>query len=141
MTVLMDDKTHKPPTHMNIVESMKALAEQSQPGDVIFIQMTGHGGRVLDSVVDAEAESYDEAFAPSDYQVSGLIRDVLLYKILLAPMRYGVTVTMVIDTCDTGMIVDLPYVWSTKHDRRETNAKVSKLWCKVCALPIWNLHL
>jgi hypothetical protein len=137
MTVLIDDDSHKPPTHLNIVESLKALAEQSQPGDVIFIQLSGHGGRVLDSVKDSEAETYDEAFAPSDYQDSGLIRDVLIYKILLAPMRYGVTITMLIDTCDTGMIVDLPYVWSTKNDRRETNVKVSELFfIRVRALPI-----
>lgn len=127
MTVLLDDDSHKPPTHLNIVESLKALAEQSQPGDVIFIQFSGHGGRVLDSVQDSEAETYDEAFAPSDYQESGLIRDVLIYKILLAPMRYGVTVTMLIDTCDTGMILDLPYVWRTKSDRREPIAKVREL--------------
>lgn len=125
MTVLLDDDKHKHPTHLNIVESLKSIAEQSQPGDVVFIQFSGHGGRVLDSVVDTEAESYDEAFAPSDYTTSGLIRDVLIYKILLAPMRYGVTVTVLLDTCDTGMVLDLPYEWTTKSDRRDAHAKVS----------------
>ena len=72
MTVLLDDDKHKHPTHMNIVESLKSIAEQSQPGDVVFIQFSGHGGRVLDSVDTTEAETYDEAFAPSDYTVSGL---------------------------------------------------------------------
>lgn len=125
MTILLDDDKHKHPTHLNIVESLKSIAEQSQPGDVVFIQFTGHGGRVLDSVVDTEAETYDEAFAPSDYTVSGLIRDTLIYKILLAPMRYGVTVTMLLDTCDTGMVLDLPYEWATKTDRRDEQPKVS----------------
>jgi hypothetical protein len=27
-------------------------------------------------------------------------------------MRYGVTVTALIDACDTGMVLDLPYTWS-----------------------------
>lgn len=124
MTVLMDDDKHNHPTHANIVQSLKALAEQSQPGDVVFIQFSGHGGRVLDSLVDTEAEGYDEAFAPSDYLVSGLVRDTLIYKVLLAPMRYGVSVTMIVDTCDTGMMLDLPYAWSTKKERRETTARV-----------------
>ena len=122
MTVLLDDDKHKHPTHLNIVESMKTLAEQSQPGDVVFIQFSGHGGRVLE---DTDAETYDEIIAPSDYKESGLIRDTLIFKILLAPMRYGVTVTMLIDTCDTGMMLDLPYVWSTKSERRGSHAKVS----------------
>lgn len=127
MTVLLDDDKHKHPTHMNIVESLKAIAEQSQPGDVVFIQFTGHGGRMLDSVDSVEAETYDEAFAPSDYTTSGFIRDTLIYKVLLAPMRYGVTVTVLMDTCDTGMVLDLPYQWSTKTDRRDAEPKVRRV--------------
>jgi hypothetical protein len=124
MTVLMDDDEHKSPTHMNITESLKALSEQSRPGDAVFIQFSGHGGRIIDSAIDEEAESYDEVIAPSDYEVSGLIRDTLIFKTLLAPMQHGVTVTILIDTCDTGMMLDLPYSWSTKTDRIETLAKV-----------------
>lgn len=124
MTVLMDDDSHKNPTHMNITESLKALSEQSKPGDAVFIQFSGHGGRVLDGPTDDEAETYDEVIAPSDYQASGLIRDTLIFKTLLAPMRFGVTVTILIDTCDTGMMLDLPYVWTTKADRSDTLAKV-----------------
>lgn len=125
MTVLMDDDEHKSPTHMNITESLKALSEQSRPGDAVFIQFSGHGGRIIDSAIDEEAESYDEVIAPSDYEVSGLIRDTLIFKTLLAPMQHGVTVTILIDTCDTGMMLDLPYSWSTKTDRIETLAKLS----------------
>jgi metacaspase-1 len=125
MTILIDDDGHKHPTHLNITEAFKALSEQSQPGDAVFIQFSGHGGRVLDSPVDAEAESYDEVIVPSDYATSGLIRDTLIFKTLLAPMRYGVTVTIIMDCCDTGTIVDLPYSWSTRADRSEALAKVS----------------
>ena len=125
MTILLDDGQHKAPTHLNITEAFKSLSEQSQAGDVVFIQFSGHGGRVLDSPIDSEAESYDEVIVPSDYSSSGLIRDTLMFKTLLAPMRYGVTVTFLIDSCDTGMMMDLPYVWSTRNDRPETLAKVS----------------
>mmetsp|Transcript_14434 Transcript_14434/g.22694 ORF Transcript_14434/g.22694 Transcript_14434/m.22694 type:complete len:673 (-) Transcript_14434:104-2122(-) len=124
MTVLLDDDEHKHPTFLNITEAFKALSEQSQPGDAVFIQFSGHGGRVLDSPVDSEAESYDEVIAPSDYANCGLIRDTLIFKTLLAPMRYGVTVTVLIDTCDTGMVLELPYAWSTRMDRPESIAKM-----------------
>ena len=119
MTVLLDDGDHADPSFRNITEAFKKLSEESQPGDAVFVQFSGHGGRVLDS-----PESYDEIIAPSDYTTSGLIRDTLIFKTLLAPMRYGVTVTILIDTCDTGMVVDLPYMWSTKGDRRDSVAKL-----------------
>lgn len=121
----MDDKNHKKPTFLNIVEAFKALSEEAQPGDAIFIQFSGHGGRVLDSHIDTEAESYDEVLVPCDYLQSGLIRDTLIFKTLLAPMRYGVTVTILIDCCDNGMVLELPYSWSTKGDRRSSQPKLA----------------
>jgi hypothetical protein len=127
MTVLIDDDDHIHPTHLNITEAFKQLSEQSLPGDAVIVQFSGHGGRVLDSHIDAEAESYDEVIAPSDYAKSGLIRDTLIFKTLLAPMRYGVTVTILIDSCDTGMVLDLPYAWSLKSDRPDSLAKVRSL--------------
>lgn len=125
MTVLIDDGEHKPPTFKNIIEGFKRLSEESQPGDVVFVQFSGHGSRVLGSTPDEEADTYDEVLAPVDYEQSGLIRDTLIFKTLIAPMRFGVTVTILIDTCDTGMMVDLPYVWSTRSDKPGKVAKVS----------------
>lgn len=123
MTVLLDDKEHQHPTFRNITEAFKALSEQSQPGDAVFVQFAGHGGRVLDSNV--EEASYDEVIVPTDYEQSGLIRDTLIFKTLLAPMRFGVTVTIMMDTCDTGMIMDLPYSWATKSDRAKPKLSVN----------------
>mmetsp|Transcript_7130 Transcript_7130/g.10207 ORF Transcript_7130/g.10207 Transcript_7130/m.10207 type:complete len:626 (-) Transcript_7130:195-2072(-) len=125
MTVLLDDDDHKHPTHMNITEALKSLSEQSQPGDAVFVQFSGHGGRILDSSVDSEAESYDEVIVPSDFKTCGMIRDTLIFKTLLAPMRSGVTLTILIDCCDTGMVMDLPYSWTTKNDRVENIANMS----------------
>lgn len=126
MTVLLDEENHTPPTFVNIIEAFKTLSEEAQPGDAVFVQFSGHGGRVLDAAVDSEAESYDEVIAPYDYTQKGLIRDTLIFKTLLAPMRYGVTVTIMIDTCDTGMVLELPYAWSTKSDKRDSVAKVRR---------------
>ena len=138
MTVLIDDDGYKHPTFLNITEAFKALSEESQPGDAVFVQFSGHGGRVLDAPIDSEAESYDEVIVPVDYRQSGLIRDTLIFKTLLAPMRYGVTVTIMIDCCDTGMVLELPYSWSTKGDKRDSLAKVcdfhSLLRCRLCSL-------
>jgi hypothetical protein len=126
MTILLDDDDHQHPTFLNITEALKALSEESQPGDAVFVHFAGHGGRVLDSNDDAEGGSYDEVVVPSDYTTSGLIRDTLLFKTLLAPMRYGVTVTILTDACDTGMVLDLPYAWSARSDRSGSTSKLSQ---------------
>uniref|UniRef100_A0A7S2RND8 Peptidase C14 caspase domain-containing protein n=1 Tax=Eucampia antarctica TaxID=49252 RepID=A0A7S2RND8_9STRA len=125
MTVLLDDDNHKPPTHHNIVEALKSLSEKSKPGDAIFLQFTGHGSRVLDIAVGSEAECYDEILLPSDYRTSGFIRDTLIFKTLLAPMCHGAHMTILLDSSDTGVMVDLPYAWSTRGDKPDTLAKVS----------------
>ena len=124
MIILLDDENYAPPTFSNIVDAFKILSEESQPGDAVFVQFSGHGGRVLDSAIDSDVESYDEIIVPSDYEKTGLIRDTLIFKTLLAPMRYGVTLTILIDCCDTGMLVELPYAWNAKSDKRATPAKV-----------------
>lgn len=125
MNVLMDDNMHKHPTASNITEAFKKLAQESQPGDAVFVLFSGHGCRVLDSPIDSEAESYDEAIIPSDYINTGMIRDTLVFKTLLAPMRRGVTMTCILDCCHTGVMVDLPYLWTTKGDKGEAAPKVS----------------
>jgi Caspase domain len=109
MTILIDDDDFQYPTFMNIVEAFKVLSEESKPGDAVFVLFSGHGGRVLDAPQDAE--SYDEVILPYDFKQSGLIRDTLIFKTLVAPMRYGVTLTVMIDCCDTGMVFDMPYAW------------------------------
>jgi hypothetical protein len=114
MTILLDDDEHMHPTFLNIVGAFKVLSEESKPGDAVFVLFSGHGGRVLDAPQDAE--SYDEVILPSDFKQAGLIRDTLIFKTLVAPMRYGVTVTIMIDCCDTGMVFELPYAWSANFN-------------------------
>eukprot|EP00978_Attheya_sp_CCMP212_P016124 scaffold41964_cov61-Attheya_sp.AAC.3 len=126
MTVLLDDDEHDHPTHTNIIEAFKKLSEQSMPGDAVFVQFSGHGCRVLDSPTDAESqESYDEVLIPYDYDTKGMIRDTLVFKTLLAPMRYGVCLTCVIDCCDTGMVVDLPYSFTIEEEHLDKPAKLT----------------
>jgi hypothetical protein len=125
MTILLDQEGFSPPVFMNIIEAFKVLSEESQPGDAVFVLFSGHGGRVMDEPLDEdEQETYDEMIVPSDYHVSGVIRDTLIFKTLLAPMRYGVTVTIMVDACDNGMILDLPYSWTARSERKDAIAKV-----------------
>jgi hypothetical protein len=45
MLILIDDGQHPMPTKKNIEDGMMLLTKYSQPGDVVFISFSGHGGR------------------------------------------------------------------------------------------------
>jgi len=120
MTILLDDGINRPPTYKNITDAFKNLSENSMSGDVVFVHYVGHGCRVLDSPVDPEVDSYDEGIVPNDFGNSGIIRDTLIFKTLIAPMRKGVTVTCVFDACDTGVMVDLPFSWRPSENKQES---------------------
>ena len=44
-----------------------------------------------------------------DYQKAGQIIDDDILKMLVKPMRAGVTVTVLMDCCHSGTVLDLPY--------------------------------
>jgi hypothetical protein len=48
MLILMDDGKHHEPTKKLIEDGLSRLAEISEPGDCIFFQFSGHGGRLAD---------------------------------------------------------------------------------------------
>lgn len=61
MLVLMDDGVHQEPTKQNIENGMILLTKYSQPGDVVFVSFSGHGGRVEDRSGDEE-DGFDETY-------------------------------------------------------------------------------
>lgn len=57
--------TNKSATHSAIEKSLKKLIQSIQPGDIVYIQLSGHGQAVEDEDGD-EADGWDEAFIPFD---------------------------------------------------------------------------
>jgi len=108
MTILLDDGQHKLPTRANILGAYNQLVEDSQPGDVCFCHFSGHGGMLPDDNGD-EDDGFDETLIPLDFKQTGQIRDDDLYKILVVPMKRGVTLTCLYDCCHSGTVLDLPY--------------------------------
>jgi len=106
--VLMDDGRNQAPTHANIMKGFDWLVEGAQPGDSLFMHYSGHGGSVRDQDGD-EADGMDETMIPVDYQRAGQIRDDEIFKELVTPVPHGVTMTVVMDCCHSGSILDLPY--------------------------------
>lgn len=49
MLILMDDGVHTSPTRRNLMDAFTRITQYSEPGDVVFIHYSGHGGRVVDT--------------------------------------------------------------------------------------------
>ncbi|CAG8495706.1 5122_t:CDS:2 [Dentiscutata erythropus] len=111
ITVLTDDQ-HDPsriPTRENILKQMRALVANARPHD------SGHGGQQVDTDGDEE-DGYDETIMPLDFQTRGQIIDDEMHHILVDGLPAGCRLTVVFDSCHSGTVLDLPYVYST-HDR------------------------
>jgi len=111
MLILMDDGKHHPPNREIIMDGFRRLTEISEPGDVIFIQFSGHGGQMKDQDGDEE-DGFDEILIPGDYKESGQIVDDDIYSEFVSKVPAGVHVVALIDCCHSGTAMDLPYVCS-----------------------------
>lgn len=109
-----------------------------------FLCASGHGGRLVDQngkelqrlivlkctdysllvshlldslVTGDEEDGYDETLIPVDFQQHGQIRDDDLLRILVHPLKKGVTMTCLMDCCHSGTVLDLPYRFTADGDK------------------------
>jgi hypothetical protein len=108
--VLMDDGSHTEPTAANIIDAFDWLVHDAQAGDALFMHYSGHGGSVKDTSGD-EADGMDETMVPVDYKHKGQLVDDDIFAKLVAPLPKGVKLTVVMDCCHSGSILDLPYIF------------------------------
>ncbi|CAB9512927.1 Metacaspase-1 [Seminavis robusta] len=95
------------PTKKNIWASFQKLIDESKPGDVVFLQYSGHGGRMLQP---GSGDLYDSYILPADYKTEGQILDDDILKDLIKALPAGVHTTFLADCCNSGTVGDLPYV-------------------------------
>ena len=98
-----------------IIENMTAFAKKSNyhKSDVAVIYYSGHGSNAKNRnrKKDNEIDGMDECIVPSDYNVSGFIRDDFINKILKT-FYPGTKVVFICDACHSGSICDLPMQWN-----------------------------
>jgi len=137
--LLMDDGAHTNPTKDNIIDAFKKLAGTSEPGDVVYVQFSGHGGKVKDDDKNEEIDGYDETLYPVDYNNIGIIRDDDILTTLVLPMAKDVFATCLMDCCHSGTVLDLPHVFKADdlqneevdEDNDETESNKKKNGCCV----------
>lgn len=83
-------------------------------------QRTGHGGQTEDLDGDEE-DGTDEVIYPVDYNQAGHIVDDEIHTLVVKPLQPGVRLTAIFDSCHSGSVLDLPYVYSTKGVLKEPN--------------------
>ncbi|KAJ8582903.1 hypothetical protein M405DRAFT_823165 [Rhizopogon salebrosus TDB-379] len=115
--MLLTDEGNNPlPTRRNILYEMHRLVSQSRAGDSIFIHFSGHGSQVQDPDGD-EVDGYDEVIFPVDYQESGVIVDDEIHDILVKPLAAGSRLTALFQSCHSGTVLDLPYIYDPREHK------------------------
>jgi hypothetical protein len=123
MIILTDDQPQDSklyPRKTNMLRAMEWLVADARPNDALFLHYSGHGGQTKDEDGDEE-DGYDETIYPADFQQAGHIVDDQVHDIVVRPLQAGVRLTAIFDSCHSGSVMDLPYVYSTKGVLKEPN--------------------
>ncbi|KAK1602393.1 hypothetical protein QYE76_016490 [Lolium multiflorum] len=110
--VLTEKKSDDPymvPTRENLLLAMRWLVEDCDAGDSLVFHFSGHGVQKLDTNGD-EVDGYNEALCPLDFEEKGKILDDEINETIVRPLRPGVKLHAIIDTCHSGTILDLRYL-------------------------------
>ncbi|OCH91741.1 hypothetical protein OBBRIDRAFT_509011 [Obba rivulosa] len=98
------------PTMANIQGWMRWLVDGAQPNDLLFFSYSGHGDQQADVDGD-EADGWDEAIVPVDHKQYGIIIDDDMHEVLVKSLPCGCRLTAVVDSCYSGSVLDLPYLY------------------------------
>jgi hypothetical protein len=152
--VLTDDKDgygDAPSTGKNILEAMAWLMKGAQGGDSFYVHFSGHGVSLpcYDEGPNKEPDGMDEAYAPTDFDQNGFIRDDVLFASLIAPLPEGARIVITVDTCHSGSMLDLPFTFEATDENIKqylegtykklmANAMFSYSYAKDLSLKVWN---
>lgn len=105
-----DLDTSRSPTRRNIEMALRWLVEGCQSGESLVFYYSGHASRAVDLSGD-EMDGYDELLCPVDYKTEGKISDDEINATIVHPLPPGAKLHAISDTCFSGTIVDLPFMF------------------------------
>lgn len=107
--IKLTDKTLVKPTKSAILTAFTNLLRSgSKPGDLLCFFYSGHGSYILDTNGD-EVDGRDEAIVSLDMNV---VSDDELKAIIQKELKEGVTLIAIFDSCFSGSILDLKYMYN-----------------------------
>ncbi|MCB0084508.1 MAG: caspase family protein, partial [Caldilineaceae bacterium] len=96
------------PTYRNMVNAFQTLTNRVQPDDQVYIQYSGHGGRVTTMLPELKGQNgFDEGLVPLDIGKPNdpdarYLRDFEMHNLIQALVDKGVRLTVVFDCCHSG---------------------------------------
>ncbi|KAJ3071908.1 hypothetical protein HDU98_004622 [Podochytrium sp. JEL0797] len=112
MVVLTDDQQHPGyrPTTQNLLSAFNWLVSGAQPGDTLFFSYSGHGGQTED-LGGERSSGLDDTICPVDFKTAGQIDSTRLHQCLVSALPPGVRITVIMDCCHSGTMMELPYTY------------------------------
>jgi len=102
------------PTYANIVAAWRRVTEAAGPDDIVYIQYSGHGGRVKTLFPDIRVRGIDESLVPCDIndgEHGRYLRDVEMALLLQRLADRGINTTVVLDSCHSGSFTRGDQAW------------------------------
>ncbi|KAF7334767.1 Metacaspase pca1 [Mycena sanguinolenta] len=107
ITVLVDDgiEGHVQPTRANILHAIGEFVKDVKAGDKLCFHYSGHSTQI-ENRSNSEEDGMDECLIPLDGE---MIVDNELHAALVKPLPSGSRLVAVLDTCNSGSLLDLPH--------------------------------
>ncbi|ARF11012.1 caspase [Hokovirus HKV1] len=99
----------------------------------LFISYSGHGTNVVDKNGD-EKDGYDEALVPIDFLNSGFIIDDNIRINLVDKMHKNVSLTILCDSCHSGTMCDLKYLYTFDKQLYTADSKYKDTLCNIVTI-------
>ena len=101
-----EPKEAQPPTYENIVNAFKTITDEAEPGELVYIHYSGHGGQAATIYPELKQgdDQNDEGIVPMDIgeQEGRYLRDVEMTTLLKRMTDKGLVVTLILDSCHSG---------------------------------------
>lgn len=122
ITMLADDGINTRPTKQNIINAFSTLVNKANNEQCteLWLSYSGHGSYVTDSNGD-ETDKKDEVLCPVDYDTAGMITDDFIYTNLVCKLPANSTLFALSDSCHSGTVFDLPYLYTTSLINNNNN--------------------
>jgi len=120
IVMLNEESQNVRPTRANMIQAMQSFVQNAKPHDSLFFHYSGHGGQTAKPLFQGVSHRDDVIF-PVDHGTAGFIADEILFSTLVEPLPAGCRLTAVFDCCQSGTVLELPFMYDTDGTRKEPN--------------------